>query len=209
MFGKWLNTVLNGLKNIHRWEGKQKIGIYDDSSHSFNVALISEGLARIEKEKFNNEVDELLVLRKALFHDVNEVCTGDIISTVKKKTPAMKKALEEVEYKLYKESMEPIIPEEWRNDYENYLLNPKDGYNTIEGRIIGVADNIDALNEAIQEVKLGNKTFIPKLEEIANSILDIDLDSGKHFIKYSLQEFELPMDMYGERVLDFLNTYDI
>lgn len=31
MFGKWLNTVLNGLKNIHRWEGKQKIGIYDDS----------------------------------------------------------------------------------------------------------------------------------------------------------------------------------
>ena len=59
------------------------------------------------------------------------------------------------------------------------------------------------------EVKLGNKTFIPKLQEIANCILDIDLDSGRYFLKYSLQEFELPMDMYGERVLNFINNYNL
>ena len=31
MYGQWLNKVLNGLRNIHRWEGRQKIGHYDDS----------------------------------------------------------------------------------------------------------------------------------------------------------------------------------
>ena len=70
MYGQWLNKVLNGLKNIHRWEGRQKIGHYDDSSHSYNVALISEGLCRWEIEKFGNEVDVLGVLRRALLHDV-------------------------------------------------------------------------------------------------------------------------------------------
>ena len=210
MYGQWLNKVLNGLRNIHRWEGRQKIGHYDDSSHSFNVAIIAEGLCRLEKEKFGQELCELTVLRKALFHDVNEVCTGDIISSVKKETPAMKKALEEVEYKLYQANMEPIIPKSWRDDYEGYILNPKDNKKTIEGKIVALADNIDALNECIQEVHVfGNNSFKPYLEVIANDILDIDLQSAKYFIKYSLQDFGLPIEMYGSRVAEFVKTYDI
>lgn len=59
------------------------------------------------------------------------------------------------------------------------------------------------------EVKLGNNTFKPYLEIIANDILNIDLDAGKHFIKYCLADFELPIEMYGERVTEFIKTYDI
>lgn len=59
------------------------------------------------------------------------------------------------------------------------------------------------------EVKLGNNTFKPYLEIIANDILNIDLDAGKHFIKYCLKDFELPIEMYGERVVEFINTYEI
>lgn len=154
MYGQWINRVINGLRNINRWEGKQKIIKVNDAEHSFNVALIAEGLARLEIEKFGNEVCELKVLRKALFHDIAEVSTGDIISGVKKKTPAIKKALEEVETQLYEEELEPLIPEKWRAEYRDYILNPKENKETIEGKIISVADNIDALNECIQEVYL-------------------------------------------------------
>lgn len=31
MYGQWLNKVINGLRNIHRWEGKQKIIKVNDS----------------------------------------------------------------------------------------------------------------------------------------------------------------------------------
>lgn len=201
MFGQWLDKILNGCSNIYRWEGRQRLIKKNDSEHSFGVALIAEGLTRLEKEKFNNEVDELKVLRAALLHDCSEVCLGDIISTVKKKTPAMSKALEEVEYKLYKEKLEPLIPESWRPDYERFVLNPKEGKLTIEGKIVAVADNIDALNECIQEVKLGNVTFKPYLEDITNDILDIDLESGRYFIKNCLEDFGLPITMYGERAV--------
>lgn len=47
-----------------------------------------------------------------------------------------------------------MIPESWRDDYKSYILDPKQGKKTIEGKIIAVADNIDALNEVIQEVYL-------------------------------------------------------
>ena len=122
----------------------------------------------------------------------------------------MKKALEEVEYKLYKANMEPIIPESWREDYSGYILNPKDNKKTIEGRIVALADNIDALNECIQEVHVfGNNSFKPYLETIANDILDIDLQSAKYFVKYSLQDFGLPIEDYGNRVATFVKEYDI
>lgn len=197
------------MKYLESYKFYSQKHLDNDSEHSFNVALISEGLARLEKEKFGNEVCELKVLRKALFHDIAEVSTGDILSGVKKKTLAMRKAVEEVEVELYKEELEPLIPENWRIDYEDYILNPKENKETIEGRIIAVADNIDALNECIQEVLLGNKTLIPQLKEIANAILDTELQSGKYFIKHSLQDFGLPIEMYGERVANFVNTHEI
>ena len=59
------------------------------------------------------------------------------------------------------------------------------------------------------EVKLGNNTFKPYLEIIANDILDIDLDAGKHFIKYCLEDFGLPIEDYGDRVATFVKEYDI
>lgn len=206
MFGQWLDTILNGSSNIYRWEGRQRLIKKNDSEHSFGVAVIADGLTRLEMYKFNNQVNALEVLRAALLHDGTEVCMGDIISTVKKQTPTMKKAIEEVEYILYKEKLEPIIPEEWRTDYKKYLLNPKENKETIEGRIVAVADNIDALNECIQEIKLGNSTFKPYLESIANAILDIDLDSGRYFIKNCLQDFGLPLNEYGPRVVEFIKT---
>jgi 5'-deoxynucleotidase YfbR-like HD superfamily hydrolase len=208
-YGKWLNNTLNGMRNINRWEGKQKIGRYTDSEHTFDVLMICDALVRVEREIFGSEVSELTVYKKALLHDVSEVVLGDIKSGVKRKSNAMREALEDIEHTLYEEELEPLIPESWREEYKDCMLNPKDGKTTIEGRIIAAADSIDALFEAIQEVHLGNRTFEAKLEEVANSILDIDLASGRHFIYICLKDFGLPLKMYGARVSEFLKTYNI
>lgn len=31
MYGKWLNSTINGMRNIRRWEGRQKIIMVNDS----------------------------------------------------------------------------------------------------------------------------------------------------------------------------------
>ena len=121
---------------------------------TLNIALISEALCRVEKEIYGHNPNTLAVLERALMHDISEIVIGDIKSGVKKKTTAMKNALEEIEHQLYEEELEPIIPETWREEYKSYILDPKQGKKTIEGKIIAVADNIDALNEVIQEVYL-------------------------------------------------------
>ena len=208
MFGHWLNKVINGASCINRWQGRRKLIQRNDAEHMWSVAVIAEGLARVEEEKFGNKVDVALLLRKAIFHDCLEVETGDINSGVKRKTKEMKEAIDGVEIAYYKDDLEKLIPNKWRNDYKGYLLNPKDNNKTLEGKIIAVADNIDALNECIQEVKIGNATFKPYLREIAKAILDIDLDSGKYFLKYSLLDFDLPLNEYGEEIKRFVRTYE-
>lgn len=208
MFGHWLDKVINGAANIQRWQGRVTICKNNDSSHMWAVSVIADGLARWEMEKFNNKVNVELLLKKCIFHDCLEVETGDILSGVKRKTKEMSEAIENVEEILYKERLESIIPPTWREEYKGYLLDPKDGKRTIEGKILAVADNISALHECVQEVKLGNKLFKSYLSEVARDILNIDLESGRYFMKYALMDFGLPIEEYGQEVVDFVNSYD-
>lgn len=208
MFGHWLDKILKGAANIQRWQGRVTICKNNDSGHMWAVSVIADGLARWEMEKFNNTVNVELLLKKCIFHDCLEVETGDILSGVKRKTKAMSDAIENVEEILYEERIKDIIPPTWREEYKGYLLDPKDGKKTIEGKIVALADNISALYECIQEVKLGNKSFEPYLSEIARDILSIDLESGKYFIKHALCDFGLPIEAYGEEVVEFVNSYD-
>ena len=210
MFGSWLNKTLNGIPKIYRWQGKTLIANprRNDAEHMWSVAIIAEGLARIEEEKFGNKVDMALLLQKAIFHDCIEVETGDIPSGVKRRTKTMIKGIEDVEKDYFEHGLKPLIPHKWRPDYENFLLNPKDDKKTLEGKILAVADNIDALNECIQEVRFGNPIFKTYLAEITNAILDLDVNCGNYFIKYCLIDFDLPNYEYGERVRNFIKTYE-
>lgn len=47
------------------------------------------------------------------------------------------------------------------------------------------------------EVRKGNTDFKPYLSEIANDILKINLESGKHFLRHALINFGLPLEEYG------------
>lgn len=213
MFGSWLNKIINGATKINRWQGKTRLIESNDAEHMWSVAVISEGLARIQEERFGQKVDVALLLRKAIFHDCIEVETGDIPSDVKKKTPAMKKALEEVERICFEEEMKKLIPKTWRKDYKQYILNPKDnangkGFETIEGKILAAADSIDALNEVVKEVKLGNRAFEIYLPLLVDSLIELDLECSNYFLKYSLVDFELPLIKYGSNLVEFVRKYE-
>lgn len=208
MIGTFLNKTLTGASNIYRWEGMDRIKKTSDSEHMWNVTIIVDLLARIQEDKFGYKINYLSLLRRALYHDVIEVETGDILSSTKKTTPEMKEYLNKIEEIKFDNNIRPLIPTKYRDELREYMLNPKDNLESIEGKILAVADKVDSLRECIAEVKRGNSNFLPYLSKEAEAIINLNVECGLYFIKYSLVDFGISIDKYGDTVKRFIETYE-
>lgn len=179
---------------IKRYQNKYCFKKRSVAEHMWSVAKIAEGLAIWESRKFNNEVDMGKVLQKAINHDMIEQCTGDILGPTKKKTPAMKDAIQEIEELAFSEEIEKELPKSWRHQFRSYILNPKT--EDIEGQIIRAADIIDTMIESIEEIKLGNAVFKGVLIDSSRSLIRVNLMSVKYFIKYAITDFDIDIEEY-------------
>ncbi|QEN09922.1 HD domain-containing protein [Oceanispirochaeta crateris] len=187
---------------IKRYQNKYCFKKRSVAEHMWSVSKIAEGLAIWESKKFKNKVDMAKVLQKAINHDMIEQTTGDILGPTKKKTPAMKEAVEEIEELAFNEVIEKELPKSWRNQFRSYILNPKT--DDIEGQIIRAADIIDTIIESIEEIKLGNDIFKAVLLDSSKSLIQVDLVSVRYFIKYAITDFEVDIEEYfGKELHDF------
>lgn len=195
------------LMEIKRYQNKYCFKKRSVAEHMWSVAKIAEGLAIWESKKFGNKVDMAKVLQKAINHDMIEQCTGDILGPTKKKTIAMKNAIEEIEEMAFKEELENDLPQSWRNQFRSYILNPKT--DDIEGQIIRAADIIDTIIESIEEIKLGNPIFRDVLIDSSRSLTNLDLISVKYFIKYAILDFNIDIEEYfGEELHVYRNSLE-
>lgn len=62
----------------------------------------------------------------ALFHDLPEVLTKDIISPVKRSVSGLEDLLESYERELVEDKLLPLLPSQWHRDFEYLLFNPFD-----------------------------------------------------------------------------------
>ncbi len=190
------------LMEIKRYQNKYCFKKRSVAEHMWSVAKIAEGLAIWESKKFKNKVDMAKVLQKAINHDMIEQCTGDILGPTKKRTRAMIEAMEEIEELAFKEEIESELPRSWRNQFRSYILNPKT--DDVEGQIIRAADIIDTIIESIEEIKLGNHIFRAVLIDSSNSLIKVDLESVRYFIKYAITDFNVDIEEYfGKELHDF------
>jgi putative hydrolase of HD superfamily len=179
MFAALLDN-LRKLNNVMRWSNEFLHRRASVSEHSFCVTQIAQMLGFIE-ESLGNTVDWKLLYRKALNHDVPEAVVGDVISTTKNVNKEIHDTIEQVEALLV-ENMLSGLPEPFRSDYRTAFFDGKD--DTTEGRILAAADNIDALIECLQEIKLSNNVpFADKYAMIKQKIEKIPLASVNFFIK--------------------------
>lgn len=194
---------MRGLMNLKRYQNLFLFKQRSVAEHSWSVSKIAHYLAKLEQKKFDNHVDMGVLLQKCLFHDDIELYTGDILSHTKRMTTKMKKAVDEVEVLAFDNQFSKIIPSDWVEDYRKDMLYAKDG--TIEGDILHASDIIDTILESIEEIKLGNKEdFSGILVQVTEKLIEMDLKSVRHFLKYNLRELGLDIEEhYGEKV----NTY--
>jgi putative hydrolase of HD superfamily len=144
--------LIRTLEFSVRWNRQHRNIQTTVAGHTFMVTLISYLL--ILENEIKNDKDILL---KAVFHDVPEALTGDIISPTKRKVKGFEDVVEKVEKYMMSEYISPILPKSIRNSVERYSLYPFEGD---DGKLVRTADLTAAILECRMEIESGNANNI-------------------------------------------------
>ncbi len=179
---------LTELEMINRAPGYFKYFPHSVASHSWKVTQVAQFLGDVE-EQSGNAVNWRLLYEKALNHDITERFIGDIRTPVKYASAELRHMLADVEESLADNFVRAEIPAENREAYHRRLGEGKD--DTLEGRILSVADKIDLLYEAFGELQKGNPESV--YSEIYKESLETiyafrDMPSTDYFIRKVLPE---------------------
>jgi len=110
------------------------------------------------------------MMMRAIYHDVPEVITGDIITPTKKAVPGFVELLEEVEKTMMDDYLFGYISPEYKSYIAPYILSPFDDE---IGKRVKYADIFSALIEAKVEDKQGNTFFHEKYQTILAHIANL------------------------------------
>ena len=110
MSGDHFYAYMYRLRLIQRWVLMRSAMPENVAEHSYQVALLTHALCTIAREVFGNEVDAGQAVILALFHDAEEVVTGDIPSPVKHHNPGMLRSIREIE-SLASEELLGMVPD--------------------------------------------------------------------------------------------------
>jgi putative hydrolase of HD superfamily len=179
-----------------RWGGIPRLPRTSVLGHMLMTACLTYLLTReipaCDRRLFNNFFG-------ALFHDLPEAVTRDIISPVKNSVEGMPEAISQIERELAEEEIYPLLEEGWLGDFKYFTLNEfaskvrKDGkievvssddiskqynddrFNPVDGELVEVADKFSAFLEAYMSKKIGVST--PHMEgalKVAESLKSDD-----------------------------------
>lgn len=88
-----INSSVRRLSHIRRYSSLPVIRPENVAEHSFYNAMLSYVIA-VDMRTRGYDVDPDVALRKATFHDFDEIATGDILRSFKYSTPALLEAIE-------------------------------------------------------------------------------------------------------------------
>src|SRR5215470_7673968 len=117
-------AYLYRLRLIQRWVLMRSAVPENVAEHSFQVALLTHALCTIGREVFGKDVDAGGAVILALFHDAEEVMTGDIPSPVKHHNPGMLRSVREIE-SLAADELLRMVPEALSAAYRPLLSGPE------------------------------------------------------------------------------------
>lgn len=186
---------LSDLEKIYRCPGKFKFQEHSVASHSFKVTKIAQFLGTVEEQK-GIKVNWQALYEKALNHDYNELFTGDIKTPVKYASKELRNLFSQVEEQMTKKFIMKEFPKEFQSIYMERFKEGKD--DTLEGKILSVADKVDLLYESFGEIQKGNPELLFQeiYEESLLTILQFkEMESVKYFLK------EILPDMLNEKFI--------
>ncbi|KRL86313.1 HD domain-containing protein [Lacticaseibacillus pantheris] len=181
-------TGLTNLETLRRAPGFFKYEEHSVAAHSFKVASIAQMLGDIE-EHAGNQVNWQRLYEKSLNHDYTERFIGDIKTPVKYATKSLRSMLADVEESMTENFIVGEIPSEFQDTYRRRLGEGKD--DTLEGKILSVADKVDLMYEGFGEIEKGNpeSVFLDIYRESLKTILQFrELASVQYFLDHILPD---------------------
>ena len=172
------------MKHIKRWGLMQNTRDENLSEHSLEVALIANLLSNIGNTYFGKSYNAEYITTQALFHDAQEILTGDLPTPIKYYNKEITKVYKNIENEA-KEKLLKTLPKELTEKYVNYFE---------DNNIIKAADKLAAYIKCKKEINAGNKEFIQAEKNVKKLIEEIDLEELNFFLEHCMPAFELSLD---------------
>ena len=193
--GRQFFAMLSRMKHINRWGLMRNTRGENIQEHSQQVAVIAHALALIRNKYYNGGADADRVAVIALFHDCDEIMTGDLPTPVKYFNESILSAYREVE-EAAKERLLSMLPEEMRPEYSGLLYRNGDG-DAENWRLVKAADTLCAYIKCLEEIAGGNTEFVTAAESIKAKLKETGLPEVKKFMDDFIGAFSLSLDDFG------------
>lgn len=184
-------AIMSRMKLIARWSLMRSTRQESLMEHSAEVAIIGEALGFIRNEYFGGDVDVQKISSLAIYHDVNEVVSGDLPTPIKYYNEKMETAYHEIEKEITDRLLESL-PDKLKDRYAGYL-NPD--CNSEEYKIMKAADKLSAFIKCVEERACGNHEFDKAYETIKKSLSELNMKEVDFFVDNFLEGFGKPIDV--------------
>ena len=188
-------AYLYRLRLIRRWVLMRSAVPENVAEHSFQVALLTHALCTIGREVFGKQVDTGGAVILALFHDAEEVMTGDIPSPVKHQNAGMLRSVREIE-SLASEELLSMVPEQLVAAYRSLLSGPERDPELM--RWVKAADALDAYLKCAIEYAAGNREFTVAERQLEAKARAMNMPEVDYFLERFAPSFRKTLDEITE-----------
>lgn len=193
-------AMIDRSKYIQRWSLMRNTQQENLAEHSFMTAVFAHALAIIRQERFKDlypQVDPNEVLAYALYHDINEVITGDLPTPVKYQDSSLESAYKSIEAKAT-DDMLSSLPEDLRANYVHLLKDDEDATTHVIRRLVKGADKLSAYAKCLSEIRQGNQEFEQAKHSTHKRLVDLDLPEVSVFLEEFMPSFAPSLDELRE-----------
>jgi 5'-deoxynucleotidase len=183
------------LRLIQRWVLMRSAVPENVAEHSFQVALLTHALCTIARSVFGKEVDTGDAVVLALFHDAEEVMTGDIPSPVKHQNAGMLRSVREIE-SLASEQLLSMVPDQLVHAYRPLLTAGKRDPELM--RWVKAADALDAYLKCAIEYAAGNREFAVAERQLEAKARAMGMPEVDYFLERFAPSFRKTLDEITE-----------
>lgn len=172
------------LQSSYRWNSMRRRYPISVMSHLFITSFFAYIIGNIER-KSKQEITHMMMI--ALFHDIPEAITWDIVAPTKKAIKGFEPLLVIVEKELVDKYLLGYIRKyRFSTEYEHLMLDP---WNQIDGKLVKLADNFSALFEAKLEASV-DAEFDKVYKNLKKFLHSSPYQSVDYLFKFGIDYFE-------------------
>ncbi len=184
-------AMMSRMKYIERWALMRNSESENISEHSLEVSMLAHCLAVLGNRRLGRNYNAERVAVIALYHDSNEIITGDMPTPIKYYNQQMQSIFHSIEDNA-SNALLSMLPEDIREDYRG-LFFPQEEESDL-WRLVKAADKLSALIKCIEEGKAGNREFESAGKSIRAAIEKMALPEANLFMEEFLPAYYKTLD---------------